>query len=71
MAPTAEVSLAGGPADGTRVTVELDVHGRPPLTHPHREDGLAEAQIYELETVPTEEGPPWRYGWRGPATRSR
>ena len=69
MASTAEVQLVGGPADSTVVTVELDVHGRPPLTHHHLgHGGLAEAQIYELETPPGQDGPPWRYGWRGTAT---
>jgi hypothetical protein len=69
MASTAEVHLVGGPADGTVVTVELDVHGRPPLTHHHLgHGGLAEAQIYELESEPSRTAPPWRYAWRGEAT---
>lgn len=69
MASTAEVRLLGGPADGTTVTVELDVHGRPPLTHHHLgHGGLAEAQIYELETQPAQDGPPWLYSWRGSAS---
>lgn len=58
----------GGAADGAVVTVELDPHGRPPLTHHHLgDDGLAHAEIYELESL-TGEGPPWVYQWRGPAT---
>jgi hypothetical protein len=65
---TAEVPLVGGVADGDLVTVELDPHGRPPLTHHHLGDGgLAEAEIYELSAV-VGEGPPWVYKWRGPAT---
>ncbi len=28
-----EIPLVGGAADGSAITVELDVNGRPPLTH--------------------------------------
>lgn len=67
MASTVEIPLVGGTADGQSVTVELDPNGRPPLTHHHLGDGgLAEAEIYELETVGAETGR-WRYCWRGPA----
>ncbi|MFC8848120.1 hypothetical protein [Micromonospora sp. NPDC057141] len=67
MASTAEIPLAGGTADGQTVTVELDSNGRPPLTHHHLDGhGLAEAEIYELEsTVGGDQG--WLYRWRGPA----
>jgi hypothetical protein len=67
MASTAQIPLVGGAADGETVTVELDSNGRPPLTHHHLgPQGLAEAQIYELES---DGGPgqPWIYSWRGPA----
>ncbi|MFK3981930.1 hypothetical protein ACI2K4_16330 [Micromonospora sp. NPDC050397] len=68
MGATAQVPLVGGVADGAVVTVELDGHGRPPLVHPHLgEGGLAQAQMYELESA-RDEGPPWVYRWRGPAT---
>ncbi len=63
-----EIPLVGGLADGSAITVELDVNGRPPLTHHHLgAGGLAEAGIYELERVTGEE-PPWLYRWRGLAT---
>ncbi|MER5335530.1 hypothetical protein [Micromonospora sp. NPDC002717] len=67
MASTAEIPLVGGTADGETVTVELDTNGRPPLTHHHLgPEGLAEAEIYELESVDAgADG--WRYCWRGPA----
>jgi hypothetical protein len=68
MGSSAQVPLVDGPADGETVTVELDVTGRPPLTHHHLDGsgGLANANIYELETV-SDHGP-WVYRWRGPAT---
>ncbi|MFC3500637.1 hypothetical protein ACFOOK_06605 [Micromonospora krabiensis] len=67
MASTVEIPLVGGVADGQTVTVELDSNGRPPLTHHHLgPQGLAEAQIYELESV-ADGGSDWRYCWRGPA----
>lgn len=67
MASTVRIPLVGGGADGETVTVELDPNGRPPLTHHHLGPaGLAEAQIYELESD-DEEGRPWVYAWRGPA----
>ncbi|GAB3157177.1 hypothetical protein GCM10027290_57190 [Micromonospora sonneratiae] len=67
MAPSAEIPLVGGVADGESITVELDVNGRPPLTHHHVGDGgLAESEIYELTSM-TGDDPPWRYEWRGPA----
>lgn len=67
MATTAQVRLVDGPADGEVVTLELDMTGRPPLTHHHLgADGLANADIYELES--TGEDGPWLYRWRGPAT---
>lgn len=64
MASSATIPLVGGPADGEVVTVELDVRGRPPLTH-HRVhgEGLSGADVYELESVagqPTR----WLYRWR-------
>lgn len=67
MASTVEIPLVDGLADGQRVTVELDVNGRPPLTHHHLgPQGLVEAQIYELEN--TGDGTAdWRYRWRGSA----
>ncbi len=66
MASTVEIPLVGGAADGQTVTVELDPNSRPPLTHHHVGDGgLAEAEIYELESVTETDG--WRYCWRGPA----
>ncbi|MEV4541221.1 hypothetical protein ACIBXA_08925 [Micromonospora echinaurantiaca] len=67
MATTVEIPLAGGPADGETVTVELDPNGRPPLTHHHLgPEGLTQAEIYELETVDGR-ARDWRYSWRGPA----
>ncbi|MCX4388716.1 hypothetical protein OG777_17495 [Micromonospora peucetia] len=67
MASTAEIPLVGGVADGETVTVELDPNGRPPLTHHHLgAKGLAEAEIYELESVAAGDNG-WRYHWRGPA----
>ncbi|GIJ25552.1 hypothetical protein Vqi01_07140 [Micromonospora qiuiae] len=67
MAGTVEIPLVGGSADGQLVTVGLDPNGRPPLTH-HRPgaQGLAEAEIYELESIDTERQR-WRYCWRGQA----
>ncbi|MFY1687073.1 hypothetical protein [Plantactinospora sp. WMMB782] len=68
MEGSTEIPLVGGVGDGGTVLVDLDVHGRPPLTHHHLiDDGLAQAEIYELEAADTGEGPPWRYRWRGPA----
>ncbi|MCZ7436159.1 hypothetical protein O7598_07135 [Micromonospora sp. WMMC241] len=67
MASTVQIPLVGGAADGDSVTVELDSNGRPPLTHHHLgPGGLAEAEIYELESGdrPDHE---WVYTWRGPA----
>ncbi|MET9299350.1 hypothetical protein [Micromonospora aurantiaca (nom. illeg.)] len=67
MASTVQIPLVGGTADGETVTVELDVNGRPPLTHHHLgSKGLAEAQIYELESD-DQPGREWVYAWRGPA----
>lgn len=67
MASTVQIPLVGGAADGETVTVELDGNGRPPLTHHHLgPEGLAEAQIYELESD-DRAGRPWIYNWRGPA----
>ncbi|SCE88044.1 hypothetical protein GA0074695_1838 [Micromonospora viridifaciens] len=67
MASTVQIPLVGGTADGETVTVELDSNGRPPLTHHHLgAEGLAEAQIYELESD-DHRGRPWIYTWRGPA----
>ncbi|MGW5671470.1 hypothetical protein [Micromonospora sp. NPDC003776] len=67
MASTVQIPLVGGAADGETVTVELDSNGRPPLTHHHLgPEGLAEAQIYELESDEPH-GRPWIYTWRGPA----
>lgn len=67
MAPMAEIPLVGGTFDGETITVELDPNDRPPLTHHHLgPDGLAGAEIYELESAEGEPG--WRYHWRGPAT---
>ncbi|WP_229403561.1 hypothetical protein [Micromonospora okii] len=63
MASTVEIPLAGGAADGRTVTVELDSNGRPPLTHHHLgERGLAEAEVYELESTGGDQG--WVYRWR-------
>lgn len=63
-----EIPLVGGSADGGTVLVELDSTGRPPLTHHHLgENGLAHAEIYELESV-AGAGPPWHYSCRGPAS---
>ncbi len=59
-----EILLVGGPADGDSVVVELDPSGRPPLTFYQRGgDGLADATVYEIETVTEPEG--WIYRWRG------
>lgn len=67
MASTVQIPLVGGAADGDTVTVELDSNGRPPLTHHHLGPaGLAEAQIYELESDDAHDRP-WVYTWRGPA----
>ncbi|MER7332122.1 MULTISPECIES: hypothetical protein [unclassified Micromonospora] len=67
MASTVEIPLVGGAADGETVMVELDTNGRPPLTHHHLgPQGLAEAEIYELESVGAG-ADRWRYCWRGPA----
>ncbi|MBO4143682.1 hypothetical protein J5U46_26405 [Micromonospora tulbaghiae] len=67
MASTVQIPLVGGAADGETVTVELDSNGRPPLTHHHLgSEGLAEAQIYELESD-DQPGRDWVYAWRGPA----
>lgn len=67
MESTVEIPLVGGSGDGEVVLVELDATGRPPLTHHHlAEGGLAQADIYELESVDGT-GPPWRYAWRGQA----
>ncbi|MFC4021117.1 hypothetical protein ACFOW4_24685 [Micromonospora sp. GCM10011542] len=67
MASTVQIPLVGGTADGQTVTVELDPNGRPPLTHHHLgPGGLAEAQIYELESA-GEQAREWRYRWTGPA----
>jgi hypothetical protein len=68
MDSTADVPLVGGPADGTVITVELDNTGRPPLTHHHiTDDGLAQAHMYELETVAGNVRR-WIYRWRAMAT---
>jgi|GEM_PF-3403219 hypothetical protein len=68
MGATTEIPLVGGTADGDTVIVDLDMHGRPPLTHHHLVDGgLAGADIYELESG-SDEGPPWVYRWRGTAS---
>ncbi|MGI5214142.1 hypothetical protein [Plantactinospora sp. CA-290183] len=65
MEGSTEVPLVGGAGDGDSVVVELDVHGRPPLTHHHVTDGgLGRAEIYELESV-SGSGSPWRYRCRG------
>ncbi|GIJ78608.1 hypothetical protein SAMN05443287_10945 [Micromonospora phaseoli] len=67
MASSVEIPLVGGAADGEHITVELDPHGRPPLTHHHLgPEGLAAADIYELESTDAERQQ-WRYRWRGPA----
>ncbi|MET8066036.1 hypothetical protein ACFYON_16450 [Micromonospora sp. NPDC005686] len=67
MASSVQIPLVGGAADGETVTVELDGNGRPPLTHHHLgAQGLAEAQIYELESD-DQPGQEWVYAWRGPA----
>ncbi|SCF44012.1 hypothetical protein [Micromonospora mirobrigensis] len=66
MASTVEIPLVGGAADGQTVTVELDPNGRPPLTHHHLgPQGLAEAEIYELESGDGDRQ--WVYTSRGPA----
>jgi hypothetical protein len=71
MASSVQIPLVGGTADGQTVTVELDTNGRPPLTHHHLgAGGLAEAQIYQLESAreeAREEARDWRYRWTGPA----
>jgi hypothetical protein len=68
MESSAQIPLIGGSADGGTVTVELDATGRPPLTHHHLgENGLAHAEIYELESG-SDEGPPWHYTCRGLAS---
>ncbi|MFG1678184.1 hypothetical protein [Micromonospora sp. NPDC049282] len=67
MASSVQIPLVGGAADGDSVTVELDSNGRPPLTHHHLgPGGLAEAQIYELQSG-DRPGHEWVYTWRGPA----
>ncbi|MFI5832696.1 hypothetical protein ACIA5A_03365 [Micromonospora sp. NPDC051300] len=67
MASTVQIPLVGGAADGDTVTVELDSNGRPPLTHHHLgPGGLAEAEIYELESGDRPEHE-WVYTSRGPA----
>ncbi|MFY1703528.1 MULTISPECIES: hypothetical protein [Micromonospora] len=67
MASTVQIPLVGGRADGETVNVELDPNGRPPLTHHHLgTGGLADAEIYELESTPDPDA--WRYHWRGPAS---
>ncbi|MEU8423082.1 hypothetical protein AB0C15_19615 [Micromonospora sp. NPDC048835] len=67
MASSVRILLVGGTADGQTITVELDSNGRPPLTYHHLgSGGLADAQIYELETA-REESREWRYRWTGPA----
>ncbi|WP_428964303.1 hypothetical protein [Micromonospora fluostatini] len=67
MASTVQIPLVGGTADGQTVTVELDSNGRPPLTHHHLGgEGLAGAQIYELESTAGAQG--WRYRWRTAAS---
>ncbi|TDB77048.1 hypothetical protein [Micromonospora sp. KC723] len=64
MASTVRIPLVDGPADGETVDAELDSNHRPPLTHHHLgEEGLVDAQIYELESA----GDGWCYRWRGPA----
>jgi hypothetical protein len=65
MASTATVPLVDGPADGQMITVELDMSGRPPLTHHHiRDEGLTGADIYELEAVAGNDAARWLYRWR-------
>ncbi|MEU9825715.1 hypothetical protein [Micromonospora chersina] len=67
MASTMQIPLIGGTADGETVTVELDTNGRPPLTHHHiGPEGLAHAQIYELQSD-DEHAREWVYTFRGPA----
>ncbi|GHJ52346.1 hypothetical protein [Micromonospora chersina] len=67
MASTMQIPLIGGTADGETVTVELDSNGRPPLTHHHLgPEGLAHAQIYELQSD-DEHAREWVYTFRGPA----
>ncbi|MFG3298736.1 hypothetical protein [Micromonospora chersina] len=67
MASTMQIALIGGTADGETVTVELDSNGRPPLTHHHiGPEGLAHAQIYELQSD-DEHAREWVYTFRGPA----
>ncbi|MEH0938693.1 hypothetical protein [Micromonospora psammae] len=66
MASTVRIPLADGPADGETIDVELDPNDRPPLTHHHLgPEGLADAQIYELESAGGDQQ--WCYRWRGPA----
>ena len=68
MESTVQIPLVGGSGDGDVVLVELDATGRPPLTHHHLNGGgLAQADMYELESVDEPEAP-WRYAWRGRAT---
>ncbi|MEU4478847.1 hypothetical protein AB0F68_12390 [Micromonospora sp. NPDC023966] len=67
MASTVQIPMVGGTADGETVTVELDSNNRPPLTHHHiGPEGLAHAQIYELESDDQRDRG-WVYTWRGPA----
>ncbi|MET8351752.1 MULTISPECIES: hypothetical protein [unclassified Micromonospora] len=67
MASSVQILLVGGTADGESVTVELDSNGRPPMTHHHLgSGGLAEAQIYELQSA-GEDASEWVYRWTGPA----
>jgi len=64
MATSATIPLVDGPADGQVITVELDLSGRPPLTHHHiRDAGLSGADIYELESG-ADEAQQWLYRWR-------
>ncbi|MFF5171865.1 hypothetical protein ACFY3U_04435 [Micromonospora sp. NPDC000089] len=69
MASTVRIPLVGGAADGETVDVELDSNGRPPLTHHHLgPGGLADAQIYELETAGDDDPTRWSYHFRGSAS---
>jgi hypothetical protein len=64
MASSATIPLVDGPADGQVITVELDVSGRPPLTHHHiRDESLSGADIYQLESV-AGQTQQWLYRWR-------
>ena len=64
MASSATIPLVDGPADGQVVTVELDLSGRPPLTHHHiGDEGLSGADIYEVESVAGQRRQ-WLYRWR-------